>query len=152
MNRLREVKRKFVEYMPDELDLGVIYISVSFATAGHLCLCGCGEEVVTPFSPTDWELSFDGETISLDPSVGNWGFRCRSHYIIRHNRVIWAGNMSQAEIDAGRERDRLSKFARYGSSKAQHRPVHREPPERNGTWVSMLHELWVWILHKLGRN
>jgi hypothetical protein len=43
---------------------------------------------VTPFTPTDWRMTFDGESVSLDPSVGNWNQKCRSHYVIRRNRVL----------------------------------------------------------------
>ena len=60
---------------PDELEQGTIYVSIRFATASHLCCCGCGNKVVTPIRPTDWKLIFDGKTISLDPSIGNWSFR-----------------------------------------------------------------------------
>jgi hypothetical protein len=38
--------------------------------------------------------------VSLDPSIGNWSFPCRSHYWIRNNKVRWAENWSQARIDA----------------------------------------------------
>ena len=47
-----------------------------------------------------------GETISLDPSIGNWNFRCQSHYWIRRNRAIWAPRWSRKEIDAARAHDR----------------------------------------------
>src|SRR5579862_3536458 len=96
---------EFVDSVPDTLQFGVLYVSIRFATAVHLCPCGCGYEVVTPFSPTDWRLTFDGKTISLDPSIGNWSFPCQSHYWIRKNRVQWARKWSKDEIAAGRARD-----------------------------------------------
>ena len=34
---------------------------------------------------------FDGRTISLNPSIGNWSYPCRSHYWIKGNRVVWDG-------------------------------------------------------------
>ena len=80
---------KFVKSVPDMLEDGVIYISMEYATAIHKCCCGCGNEVVTPFSPTDWELTFDGKTISLYPSIGNWSLECQSHYWITKNKVEW---------------------------------------------------------------
>ena len=80
---------EFVTHIPDTLVEGVVYVSIPYTTVLHLCCCGCGEEVVTPLRPTDWNLTFDGETISLCPSVGNWRFACRSHYWIRRNEVIW---------------------------------------------------------------
>ncbi len=30
-----------------------LYISIPYVTAAHKCPCGCGEEIVTPLSPTD---------------------------------------------------------------------------------------------------
>ena len=79
---------EFVEFIPDELKEGIVYVSVMFATVAHKCCCGCGREVVTPLSPTDWKLIYDGQSVSLEPSIGNWSFACQSHYWIRGNRVI----------------------------------------------------------------
>jgi hypothetical protein len=96
---------EFVEYIPDELKEGTLYISMSYATAAHKCCCGCGNEVVTPLSPTDWTLIFDRKFITLDPSIGNWSFACRSHYWIRRGKVQWAGAWTQEKINAGRARN-----------------------------------------------
>lgn len=71
------LKHEFVEFIPDNLEDGTVYVSVGFATVAHKCCCGCGKEVGTPLSPTDWKLIFDGKTVSLDPSIGNWGFPVR---------------------------------------------------------------------------
>lgn len=84
-----KMEHKFVEFIPDELEDGTLYISITYATVLHKCGCGCGNEVVTPLSPSDWQLTFNGETISLFPSIGNWSFPCRSHYWIRKNEVVW---------------------------------------------------------------
>lgn len=100
---------QFVEFIPERLETGVIYISMVYATATHACCCGCGNKVVTPFSPTDWRLTFNGETISLHPSIGNWSFECKSHYIIRNSQVDWADKWTQQRIDTGRNRDQLAK-------------------------------------------
>ena len=105
---------QFVEAIPENLEFGVLYVSMTYATAIHQCACGCGREVVTPFSPTDWKLSFDGENVTLEPSIGNWNFPCRSHYWIRGGKVRWAGSMSQRLIDEGRTRDRALKANYYG--------------------------------------
>lgn len=99
----------FVKHIPDELKEGIIYVSIDFATALHKCCCGCGNEVVTPLSPTDWRLTFDGKTVSLYPSIGCWNFECKSHYWIERSRVKWSYQMSQREINAGRKQDRLNK-------------------------------------------
>lgn len=109
MKQEKMLTHEFVEYIPNDLKDGTIYVSMSFATATHKCCCGCGEKVVTPLSPTDWKLIFDGESISLDPSIGNWNSNCKSHYWIRRNQVLWAQQWPQEKIDAGRAYDRYVK-------------------------------------------
>jgi len=103
------ISHQFVDAIPRQLDDSTLYISLEFATAVHLCRCGCGLEVVTPFSPTDWKMTFDGVSISLHPSIGNWSFPCRSHYWIRNNRVQWAGDMPNATITHIRKADQENK-------------------------------------------
>ena len=82
MTRIESLDHRFVEYMPDSLDEGIVYMSMRFATVLHLCCCGCGNEVVTPLDPTEWQMTFDGRSVSLSPSIGNWSFDCQSHYWI----------------------------------------------------------------------
>ena len=119
MKREPILRHEFVEYIPKDLKDGTIYVSMTFATVAHRCCCGCGNEVITPLSPTDWKLTFDGETISLDPSVGNWNFDCQSHYWIRRNRVKWAPRWSREEINAGRHYDRLAKDKYFRGNSGQ---------------------------------
>jgi hypothetical protein len=107
-NRRSVLKHEFVQYIPSDLMDGTIYVSIQFATAVHNCCCGCGKEVVTPLSPADWTLSFDGESVSLDPSIGNWNYECQSHYWITRDRVRWAPKWSKQQIAKGRTRDRLA--------------------------------------------
>ena len=109
MRQEKPLTHEFVEFIPDVLKDGTLYVSMEYATVVHKCCCGCGKEVVTPLSPTDWNLIFNGKTISLDPSIGNWGFECQSHYWIRNNRVRWAARWSKDKIDAGRAHDRFAK-------------------------------------------
>ena len=103
------LKHEFVEYIPAHLENGVIYVSFVFATVVHKCCCGCGNEVVTPISPTDWQLIFDGKSISLYPSIGNWGFACRSHYWIECNRVKWVPTWSHKRLPGEARGKGLSK-------------------------------------------
>jgi hypothetical protein len=107
------MRHEFVNSIPDRLDEGVLYVSLPYATAIHNCACGCGHEVVTPLSPTDWSMVFDGESVSLSPSVGNWSFPCRSHYWIERDRVVWAPAWTSREIEDGRSRDARRKTAHY---------------------------------------
>ncbi len=103
--------------MPDHLEDGVLYISMEYATAIHKCCCGCGNEVVTPLSPTDWKLTFDGETISLYPSIGNWNFKCQSHYWIKNDEVEWAPKWTRGQIERGRRFEEQEKKEYYKRKK-----------------------------------
>lgn len=111
--RHHTLEHRFVRNVPRELEPGVLYISMEYATAVHSCCCGCGERVVTPFTPTDWRITFDGESVTLNPSVGNWNQNCRSHYVIERNRVIECGRWSDARVEAERLRDKRAKAAYY---------------------------------------
>jgi hypothetical protein len=98
-------EHRFVEFIPEKLEEGVLYVSMTYATALHRCACGCGCEVVTPLSPTFWRMTFDGETISLYPSIGNWNLPCRSHYWIDRSRVRLARLWTDDEIVEARRQD-----------------------------------------------
>lgn len=100
---MKTLKHKFVELIPESLEEDVLYISIEYRTAVHKCVCGCGNEVVTPISPTDWKLIFDGKSISLTPSIGNWNFKCKSHYWIINNKIKHARKWSKWEIYLSRQ-------------------------------------------------
>lgn len=123
IDRPTEVRWRFVDYIPEQLEQGVIYIALEFGAIMHLCLDGCGELISTPLNPAQWALTFDGETISLWPSVGNWDLPCHSHYIIRRSKIIWARKWSGAAIAAGAESDRLAVHRRFENVE------FAEPPE-----------------------
>lgn len=111
--RIELVKHKYVDLIPADIESGVLYISKKYNTASHLCCCGCGEKVVTPLKYSDWSLIDNGNTVSLSPSIGNWSFRCQSHYWIINNRVVWASKMSYKMIEAGRAYNRAIKKDYY---------------------------------------
>ena len=70
-----KLRYEFVDHIPEELDDGVLYVSMRFGTVVHRCACGCGEEVVTPLGPVEWRLTYDGKAVSLEPSIGTGVFR-----------------------------------------------------------------------------
>ena len=112
---------EFVEFIPEELQERTLYISKTYGTAVHKCCCGCGREVVTPLSPTGWRLSFDGETVSLHPSIGSWSLPCQSHYYITKNTVVWAAPWSKEQIERGRAQEALAR-ERYFAKLAKQKP------------------------------
>lgn len=134
-----QLAHRFVHYIPEQLEPGVIYVSMDYATAAHLCCCGCGEQVVTPFTPTDWKLTFNGETVSLSPSIGNWNFKCRSHYFIRNSKVVGAEPWENKQIEHGRERDHLREKKHYDQrTECEERTASTQPneeaPGEAGIW------------------
>lgn len=104
----------FVDYVPESLDEGVLYISLGNRTVVHKCCCGCGNEVVTPLDPTQWKFIYDG-CVSLEPSVGSWNLPCHSHYWIRGNAVLWAEEWSDARVAVARTLQRQRTAKHYGS-------------------------------------
>lgn len=143
MNSGSSLEVKFVEYIPDELQEGTLYVSIPYTTVAHKCACGCGEEVVTPLSPTGWKLIFDGETVSLDPSIGNWSLPCESHYWIRRNQVQWAAQWSRDRIEAARQSRRAERVQHYGSPTAEDQPSATAGSERG---LGGLRRLWAWLV------
>jgi hypothetical protein len=129
MKRAR-FKLEMVSSIPEVLQGNTLYVTADGDVAGHLCACGCGREVITPISPTDWSISFDKRGPTLSPSIGNWAFPCRSHYFIWNGEVVWARDMSQGAIDGGRRRDRARK-ERYYAQLQEHsaEPVTTSVPE-----------------------
>ncbi|MBU0717084.1 MAG: hypothetical protein KJ749_02455 [Planctomycetes bacterium] len=150
MLRHQRLEHRFVKHIPDRLESGVLYVSVEYGTASHLCCCGCGEEVVTPFTPTDWKLIFDGETVSLSPSIGNWTLRCRTHYVIDRSRVIEAGPWSEVQISAEHRRNRVAKKRFYGTHECTDESGDESSPpphQRQSSWS----RLWEWLMRDIFR-
>ena len=148
MAKLHQITHRFVERVPSPLEDGVVYVSIEFGTVIHKCCCGCGDKVVTPLTPGDWAVTYDGQSISLHPSIGRWSASCRSHYWIRNNRVIWSTEWSKDKGNALTRREAGLRDDYLGSS--QDRPRREggdkpdQGPERHG-WLR-----WLW--RKLARK
>lgn len=143
--RHEQLQHRFVEYIPERLEEGVLYVSLEYMTVTHLCCCGCGHEVSTTLSPSDWRLIFDGKTVSLEPSIGSWSLPCQSHYFITRNRVVWAPKWSRAEIEAGRRFDAERKSRpRAGESLAES-PVRTPVPNLPEHSNARKRWFWYWL-------
>ena len=98
-NRQRTVLTPvFVETIPrmSEMEKRTLYISMRFATLSHLCPCGCGRLVDVTLGPATRSLIYDGEYITVRPSIGV-KFPCESHYAIIRNAIRWYPQISEAE-------------------------------------------------------
>lgn len=108
------MKHCFVEFIPEKLEPDTLYISLDYNLVVHKCASGCGNDVVTPLSPAEWSLTYDGHSVSLYPSVGNWNLPCRSHYWIRNGEIHWAETWDHRKIRAAQQRDLQAKQLEYG--------------------------------------
>jgi len=144
--KLHEIKHEFVDLAPGTLESGILYVSVKYKNMVHLCCCGCGHKVVTPLSPTGWAITFDGRTVSVTPSVGNWNLRCRSHYWISSNRVESAEEWSQQQIADGFARDRQAKQDYYNAPPSSKQPnqaaPRRDSSKKSRRLAAKLREWW----------
>jgi hypothetical protein len=137
----RTITHRFVETVPDDLDEGVVYVCLPYETVVHKCSCGCGNEVVTPLHPLQWSVTFNGETISLSPSIGNWSFPCRSHYWIRAGEIRAARAFTDAEVAGLRAEDRETLQSAYGKPDVS-RSV--QPACAEGWWAKLRRRLrWI---------
>ena len=83
------LRPEFTDVVPEHMEQGVLYISIPYRVAMHSCACGCGNEVVTPIAPNRWILTWNGDKVTLYPSIGSFSLPCRSHYWITENRIEW---------------------------------------------------------------
>lgn len=135
------MQHRFVEIIPDAVEDDVLYISLKYCTAIHKCVCGCGNEVVTPISPTDWKLIFDGKTVSLSPSIGNWNFNCQSHYWIKRNEIVYAREWDKEEIQFGRTNDKKRKAKYYNKENESVSSVTKRPKKKK-RWKKFLKSIF----------
>ena len=117
--KLKTITVQHVEFMPKQLEPGVLYVSEKYSTAAHLCACGCGEKVRTPLGPTEWAVSGTANHPSLWPSVGNWQKPCRSHYVIGNGKIVWCGNWTPEQVAAGRHNEGIRRRTYYDQMYAQ---------------------------------
>jgi hypothetical protein len=87
MKTLRKVEltHEIVETVPEVLEQNKIYISFTYRTAIHLCLCGCGNQAVTPLTKDWWNLSLEGGKVTMKPSILNRNCPNHYHYIITNS-------------------------------------------------------------------
>ena len=106
--KVQSIDPVFVELMPPVLEPGLLYISTEYRVTKHLCASGCGQPIALPLHPGQWRFTYDGEHVSLAPSVGNASLPCRAHYWIQDSQVVWAAPLTSKDARRGRIRDRAA--------------------------------------------
>lgn len=150
MSRRTHLNHRYVEFIPKDLDEGVLYISSRFRTASHLCCCGCGQKVATPLNSSKWKLADHGDTVSLAPSIGLGTLPCRSHYWIRRSSVDWCPDMTAAQTARAQRADEYASRVYTGEIQpVTPRPAapvgSRSGPQTLSVWgrfVKWLRSLW----------
>ena len=74
---------------------------------------------MTPLGPGEWKVTYDGRTVSLAPSIGNWSFPCRSHYWIDEGKVRWARVFSETEVAQVRQEARKRRAGYHHGERAE---------------------------------
>ncbi len=131
LRNLMKIRLQHVQYMPKELEPGVLYISEEYGAAAHLCACGCGTKIRTPLGSAEWTLEETDIGPTLYPSVGNWQQACQSHYWIYRGEIKWSKKWTPEQIAAGR----------YGEE--ERRRAHYDALDRQRE--RFLRRLWVWV-------
>lgn len=87
--KINKITPVFVKYIPSEVKEGILYIAPEYNSIIHKCACGCGEIISTPTDENGWTLTYKDCSVSLYPSIGNYSYKCKSHYFITKNKIIW---------------------------------------------------------------
>ena len=122
------MEHKFIDIIPIEIENNVLYISLKYNVTKHLCPCGCGSEIVATLSPVRYQLYYDGKTVSLTPSFGNWLHECKSHYLIKKDKVVWANPMSKNKMEAVIKKDKkeIKEYINKKKTKNLSEPVSKK--------------------------
>ncbi|UFH58341.1 DUF6527 family protein [Sulfurovum mangrovi] len=137
----QHISFEFVETIPRQIEENVLYISIEFETATHLCACGCKEKVVTPLAPSGWSLIYNGTTVSLNPSIGNWSLKCQSHYFIKKNKIIWASQWNDEQIKATRKSRNIERDTTIDKTGIQ-KIKPKEKHQKNNWFVNIIMSLF----------
>jgi len=113
-----------VQFLPKDLEPGILYVSQEYGVAGHQCPCGCGNKIITPLDPTEWAYSEKNGKPTLYPSIGNWQLPCRSHYWITKGKIEWSYQWTDEQIATGRvaEEERRKHYYNKTSRKKKKQP------------------------------
>lgn len=144
--RLQSIEPVFVEFVPEKLDPGKLYISLEYNTASHLCACGCGFEVVTILGPADSALTKSNRGVSVSTSIGNSNFPCKSHYWIEDNQILWASKMTPRLTALSRAKDKAAKARLYGETLNSHPPSSASSASPTPASPSKLKPWWKRLL------
>jgi hypothetical protein len=124
--KLKQLRHQFIDEAPDQLDAGILYVSMPYRTTLNLCCCGCGNQVTLPLRPTARRLSYDGDTITMLPSVGNL------ELLLPVQRL----DPQQNRVDRKLDQRRDHRWPPSNSPRARGGSNQRRAPHRRAAWGS----------------
>ena len=138
-NRRESVTLKpvFVETIPidsGELVEGNLYISMKYNTIVHRCPCGCGGLSEVTLHPARRRIFYDGEYVSIKPSIGARSLKCRSHYWIKRNRILWERPIEE-EHDGLYDSRRRDLMREYEGRPIVHKRIDRSWWSKLRSWI-----------------
>jgi len=98
--------------------------------------------VVTPLTPVDWAVIYDGQSISLFPSIGRHDAPCRSHYWIRDNGVIWSDTWSRDKVNSLKRHETGLRDQYFGFEQDRLRQLGGSKPDKAPERRGWLHRVW----------
>lgn len=89
--RINELRPVFCDSVPEDIEPGVLYISMKYGGCTHLCACGCGGKTYLRLGGDGWSLENNNGAVTLRPSIGNWSGENphHAHYLITQNKIQW---------------------------------------------------------------
>ncbi|MCY4302420.1 MAG: DUF6527 family protein [Aestuariivita sp.] len=143
------VKPVFVETIPadlTDLQAGTLYISMKYNTLVHRCPCGCGGLSEVGLDPATRKLIYDGQRVSIEPSIGVRTLPCRSHYWITENQIVWAKPISK-DMDKWYDKKRHDLTHTFeGGASAWH------SIEDKRWWFRLMHKVEEWLRRRRFRK
>ena len=123
--KVKKYKIEFCDTIPKKINEGILYICINCNVIVHKCACGCGEKTVTPLDKINgWTMKYDGQSVTLRPSIGNFNFNCKSHYFITENRVEWLKDNVYYNKEAEYKLNIIQKIVKYVKKEKYRRKLY----------------------------
>ena len=155
MRKRTSLRPRFVRSIPADgrqIEEGYLYIALQYNTIVHRCPCGCGGLSEIGLGPGLRTIEYDGEKVSLWPSIGARALKCRSHYWVRKNEVVWATELPEKldtwyEAKRREAQDKRRRQIESGPGVARGLSgADADPQEGDGgrtSWVSGIVPAWL---------
>lgn len=85
----------YTTYFDRNVEPGELMIGHKQEIVKFLCPCGCGseidlfEEAYFPRKGKNWTITVNDNKVTLHPSVNMVNHKCKSHFWIVKNKVVW---------------------------------------------------------------